>query len=63
MKRETIRTMILMFFCAGGGVLSGLNATNVSNSLGAALFEAGIVIVAFTITAEALFQTVLKKKK
>lgn len=63
MNKEAVRTMIMMLLCAVGGVLIGLNATRLSNGLGAALFELGIVFVSMSVTVESLFQTVWKKRK
>lgn len=62
MKKETIRTLILMLICGAGGLLIGFNAGHMSNTANAALFVLGVVLLAMSTTLVGLFETVWKNK-
>ncbi len=63
MKKETIRTIVLMLICAAGAMLIGFNAGHLSNGLNIVLFVLGIALLSMSATVTGLLETVWKKKK
>lgn len=62
MKKESIKTFVLMIICLSGALLIGFNAGKLSNGINLALFIVGIVLISVSTTIISLLETIFKKK-